>query len=189
MHGKANFSHIYGAVRVGVGERYRYPPGPNARGDGVAKDHAQTLHWWCEAAAQGCPQAQKRLDSLVQKATGQDMYFTTTCRYLLLLFLLLLRGYVCVFTLNVSAGEVLRTSTRPTLNLLLLLLGAYIRASILKAIHAPILVRVFVIDDPPASDPRASDTARGPRRKPGASSYTLTCLSLSSDIVSSACPQ
>ena len=47
-----------------------------------------------------------------------------------------------------EAGGLLRTSTRPTLNLLLLL-----RASVcvftLKVSRAPISVRVLVLDDPP----------------------------------------
>jgi hypothetical protein len=50
-----------------------------------------------------------------------------------------------------QAGGSLRTSTRLTVNLLLLLLQSYIPAFTLKVAHAPISIRVLVRNGPPAS--------------------------------------
>jgi len=47
-----------------------------------------------------------------------------------------------------KAGVLLRTSTRPTLNLLLLL-RASVRAFTLTVCHAAISIRVLVLHDPP----------------------------------------
>jgi signal transduction histidine kinase len=53
------------------------------------------------------------------------------------------------FDIRTTAGRLLRTSTQPTLNLLVLLRTSA-RAFTLKVNHAPISVRVLVLNDPPA---------------------------------------
>ena len=58
-----------------------------------------------------------------------------------------------------EAGGLLRTSTRPTLNILLL--RASVCAFTLKVSHAPISARVLVLNDPPA---RTRTTGRRRRR-------------------------